>query len=61
MNNIKNYQKNILGVIISVVVIFSIATFFIEILQITTNQLSETENLKTKYKKTLEELKEVDN
>ena len=31
MNNIKNYQKNILGVIISVVVIFSIATFFIEI------------------------------
>ncbi|MCS5420722.1 MULTISPECIES: hypothetical protein [Psychrilyobacter] len=58
MSNIRKSKQTILGVIVSIIIIFAVASFYMGTLQGIINKLSETTKLKTEYKTTIEELEE---
>ncbi|MCS5422790.1 MULTISPECIES: hypothetical protein [Psychrilyobacter] len=58
MSDITPPKKTILGVIVSIIIIFAVAAFYMGTLQGVIDKLSETTKLKTEYKTTIEEWEE---
>lgn len=56
MSHLRKPKQTILGVVVSIILIFAVASFYMEMLQGVTNKLSETKKLNIEYKTTIEEL-----
>ena len=56
MSNIRKPKQTLLGVIVSIIIIFAVASFYMGALKGIINKLSEKTKLKIEYKTTIEEL-----